>query len=148
MYPTPGDQHFHGSKLNWHEVEQGEHGKTLALYRELLRLRATLPAFKERHRANLRSSHIGTNAVAMRYLSPGGADDLLVIVNLRGDLDLALAGTEITQPPEGYRWQPVLSTEEARFGGSQSLEEFAAQVEAGRLRASGPLAIALQAVRA
>jgi maltooligosyltrehalose trehalohydrolase len=134
---------FMASKLNWHEVEEGEHGHTLALYRELLRLRATLPAFQERRRASFRSSQVGANALAMRYLSSTGADDLLVIVNLHGDLDLTLVGTEIVQAPEGCRWQPVLSTEESRFGGSQILKELGG----GRLRATGPLAVAFQAVR-
>jgi maltooligosyltrehalose trehalohydrolase len=134
---------FMASKLNWHEVEEGAHGQTLVLYRELLRLRATLPAFKGRRRANFRSSQVGTNGIAMRYLTPTGSDDLLVIVNLRGDFDLELARNEIGSPPEGCRWQAVLSTEESRFGGSQALEE----VESGRVRAKGPIAVAFQAVR-
>ncbi|HEX8599070.1 MAG TPA: malto-oligosyltrehalose trehalohydrolase [Chloroflexia bacterium] len=134
---------FMASKLNWHEVEEGAHGQTLALYRELLRLRITLPAFKERRRTNFRSSQVSTNAVAMRYLSSTGGDDLLVIINLRGDLDLTLAGTEIVRAPEGCRWQPVLSTEESRFGGSQTLDD----LDGGHIRVKGPLAVALQAVR-
>jgi maltooligosyltrehalose trehalohydrolase len=139
---------FMASKLNWHEVEQGEHGQMLALYRELLHLRATLPAFKQRPRANFRSAHVDTHTIAVRYLSLSGADDLLALVSLYGDLDLDLAGTDITQPPEDYRWQPVLSTEEARFGGSQDINELGAQIQVGRLRATGPLAVAFQAVRA
>ncbi|MDQ3705080.1 MAG: malto-oligosyltrehalose trehalohydrolase [Chloroflexota bacterium] len=135
---------FMASKLNWHEVEEGEHAQTLALYRELLRLRATLPAFKERRRASFRSSQVGTNGVAMRYLSSTGGDDLLVIVSLRGEIDLALAGTEIVQAPEGCRWQPLLSTEESRFGGPQVLDG----MDGGQVRANGPLAVAFQAVRA
>jgi maltooligosyltrehalose trehalohydrolase len=139
---------FMASKLNWHEVEQGQHGQALALYRELLRMRATLPAFKERRRENFRSAQVGTNAIAMRYLSPDGADDLLVIVNLRGDLDLDLAGVELVRAPQRHRWQTVLSTDEKHFGGSQDMEELGAQIQVGRLRATGPLAVAFQAVRA
>jgi maltooligosyltrehalose trehalohydrolase len=138
---------FTASKLNWHEIEEGEHGQTLALYRELLRLRTTLPAFKERRRANFRSDRIGTNAIAMRYLTPKSMDDLLVIVNLRGDLDLDLRGTTITQPAEGYRWQPVLSTQEARFGGSQRPNGPGALVKGERLKAAGPVVVLLQMVR-
>ncbi|HEX8230141.1 MAG TPA: malto-oligosyltrehalose trehalohydrolase [Chloroflexia bacterium] len=134
---------FMASKLNWHEVEEGEHGQTLELYRELLRLRATLPALKERRRANFRSSQVGTNAIAMRYLSSTGGDDLLVIVNLRGDLDLALGRADIVQAPEGCRWQPVLSTEERRFGGSQALQE----LDSGGVRASSSVALAFRATR-
>ncbi|MDQ3929612.1 MAG: malto-oligosyltrehalose trehalohydrolase, partial [Chloroflexota bacterium] len=135
---------FMASKLNWHEVEEGEHGQTLELYRELLRLRATLHAFKERRRASFRSSQVGTNAVAMRYVSPTGGEDLLVVVNLGGALDLDFAGVEIVRAPGGCYWQPVLSTEEACFGGSQALEELGG----GRVQASGPIAVAFQAVRA
>ncbi|HET6314790.1 MAG TPA: malto-oligosyltrehalose trehalohydrolase [Chloroflexia bacterium] len=138
---------FMASKLNWHEVEEGEHGQILALYRELLRLRGSLPAFKERSRANFRSSQVAANAIAMRYLSPTGTDDLLVVVNLRGDLELDFAGAEIMQPPEGQRWQVVLSTEDSRFGGSGSLEELGAGVETSCLKARGPIAVALQAAR-
>jgi maltooligosyltrehalose trehalohydrolase len=138
---------FMASKLNWHEVEEGEHGQTLALYRELLRLRGSLPAFSERRRSNFRSSQVGANAIAMRYLSPTGTGDLLVVVNLHGDLDLDLVGAEIMHPPEGQGWQVVMSTEDSRFGGSESLEELGAGVETSRLTARGPVAVALQAAR-
>jgi hypothetical protein len=90
---------------------------------------------------------VGANAIVMRYTGSTGADDLLVVVNLGGDLDLDLTGAEIMRPPEVQRWQVVLSTEDSRFGGSESLEELGAGVETSRLTASGPIAVALQAAR-
>ena len=46
--PDPQDpQTFYGSKLDWDEVEQGDHARLLEVYRELLELRRTVPAFTD-----------------------------------------------------------------------------------------------------
>ncbi len=139
---------FQASKLKWEEAEQGEHGQTLALYKELLGLRRNLPAFRERRRANFKAACVDRDAFAMRYLSPTGSDDLLVVVNLKGDLKLDIAANEATKAPQGCRWKVILSSDEPRFGGPQEIAELQQQVAQGRLDASSPLTIALQAVSA
>ena len=137
---------FEASKLKWDEMEQGEHGQTLALYLELLRMRADLPAFKERRKETFRSAHVDTDAIAMRYLDPTGGEDLLVIVNLKGDLSVELAASDVTRAPEGTRWRAILSTDEPQFGGTQGLETLQASIEQGHLTASSPIAVALHSV--
>ena len=45
--PDPQDRRtFESAKLNWSEREHGEHGRTLALYRALLRLRREDPVLQ------------------------------------------------------------------------------------------------------
>jgi len=138
---------FQASKLKWEEAEQGEHAQTLALYKELLQLRRSLPAFKQRRRANFTAACVDRDAFAIRYLSPTGSDDLLVVVNLKGDLKLNLAEHEVTQPSQGCRWKAILSSDEPRFGGPQDIAELHQQIDQGHLLANSPLTIALQAVR-
>jgi maltooligosyltrehalose trehalohydrolase len=111
----------------------------LALYRELLRLRSELLVLKSPRRENVNSSQVGPNAVALRFSSTTG-EDLLIVVNFKGTLDLELATGEITRSPEGARWQAILSTEELRFGGSQELV-----AECERVTTSGAIALVLQA---
>ena len=58
--PDPQDPAtFTRSKLNWAEREHGEHARTLALYRELLRLRRTDPVLRNRDRRRLSTGHSG-----------------------------------------------------------------------------------------
>ena len=78
----------------------------------------------------------------MRYSAPSGNGDLLVIVNLKGDLRVNLNDSEITRPPEGHTWKAILSTEERRFGGSHELE---LALEGNTVSASKPLALVLKA---
>lgn len=136
---------FEASRLNWNELEQPEHAQTLALYKELLRLRRALPALRTvRTRDTFQAEQVGPNAVAMRYLSPVGDADLLVVVNLKGAFDLDLSVNPLARPPDGMRWDPALSTEEPRFGGSQGPDALRDLLKEGRLFASGPIAIAFQ----
>jgi maltooligosyltrehalose trehalohydrolase len=44
----PGEpETFERSKLNWNEVNEGEHAEMLAWYRELISLRRTTPALND-----------------------------------------------------------------------------------------------------
>lgn len=58
--PDPQDTAtFLASKLNWHEREEGEHARTLKLYREALKLRHTDPVLREARRDTLEAGHDG-----------------------------------------------------------------------------------------
>jgi maltooligosyltrehalose trehalohydrolase len=131
---------FEQSKLDWDEAEQADHKQTLALYRELLRLRHTLPALKERGRENLRSVSVGKHALAIRQHSSQG--DLLLVVNLEGELKLNFSENSLTRPPESG-WKVILSSEDPRFGGKVSAVDLQKAVEQGRISADGPVAVAL-----
>ena len=50
VVPDPQDpETFERSKLDWSEVDRGEHGDLLGLYRRLLALRKAYPAFTDQH---------------------------------------------------------------------------------------------------
>jgi maltooligosyltrehalose trehalohydrolase len=97
---------FESSKLRWEEREKGEHAGTLALYRELLRLRNGEPALRDRSRDGFSVEQVGERALALRRDGQGGS--LLVVVNFGGRLSTRLESG----------WEVVLSTEEKRFGGA------------------------------
>lgn len=63
--------------LNWSERESGEHAKTLALYRELLRLRKTDPVLKNRDRHHLTAGSLGDDLLWVRTQTEAGERLLL-----------------------------------------------------------------------
>ena len=136
---------FEASKLRWDEIDDLPHTQTLQLYRELLTLRRTLPALRDRNRAHWDSTALDDNTVALRYSSPEGQDDLLLVVNLKEALHVTLSEHVLTTPPAGYRWQVILSSDDIRFGGPHSLSDLQMAVDAAGLAAGHPVAVALQA---
>ena len=58
--PDPQDAAtFAASRLNWDELESGEHAQTLALYKELLALRKSDAVLKDSRRDHLEAGHAG-----------------------------------------------------------------------------------------
>ena len=129
---------FEASKLRWDEIDDVQHTQTLDLYRELLALRQSLPAFRDRSRAHWDSTALDDNTVALRYSSPTGQDDLLLVVNRKDGLHVTLAENTLTTPPAGYRWQVILSSDDIRFGGPHSLTDLQMAVDAGGSRRRAP----------
>ena len=71
---------FESAKLNWAERGEGEHGRTLALYRHLLRLRREDPVLRERSRRFIRAGAVDTGAgeaLWVRWETPQGVRALL-----------------------------------------------------------------------
>ncbi|MDQ4077031.1 MAG: DUF3459 domain-containing protein, partial [Chloroflexota bacterium] len=126
---------FLRSKLNWEERDQEPHASILHLYQQLLSLRQSHPALRERSRESVDVLALNDNALAMRRAD--GQKTLLLVVNLRDTLRLALDALEL---PSSYNWNTLLSTEEQRFGG-----EGGAALEQGILTMEGPGAIVLEA---
>ncbi len=108
---------FLASRLAWEEAGRMPHAGVLALYRELLALRHGEPALRRRDRAGFGVAELGGRALALRRES--SEDGALLLVACVGD-GVALRYDERpeTQAPAGRRWEPVLATEEPRFGGS------------------------------
>jgi len=50
---------FQAARLDWAEREAGEHGRTLSLYRDLLRLRREDPVLRDRERRSLSAGSVG-----------------------------------------------------------------------------------------
>ncbi|MFS8066210.1 MAG: malto-oligosyltrehalose trehalohydrolase, partial [Byssovorax sp.] len=96
---------FRRSKLDWAERELPAHAGVLALYRELLRLRAEHPALRERARGTFAARPLGEHALLLDR--EGGGLCVTVLVNVRGRL----------VHPVGRGHRVLLSTEERRFDG-------------------------------
>ncbi|WP_164017885.1 malto-oligosyltrehalose trehalohydrolase [Pyxidicoccus trucidator] len=115
---------FTRSRLDWHEAEQPEHVGVRALYRELLRLRASEPALKAPRPGGHDARALGPDALVLERL--GGGQGLQVIVSVRGTLEHRV-------PPGA---ELVLWSEAPRFGGTAE----APPLEDGTLRLQGPAA--------
>ncbi|QRK12056.1 malto-oligosyltrehalose trehalohydrolase [Archangium violaceum] len=119
---------FTRSKLDWSEAGRPEHAGVLALYRELLRLRATDPCLKEHRRGHFDARPTGSHGLVLERRGPGGA--LHVIVNVKGTLEHRVpANAEL-----------VLWTESPRFGGTQEQEP----LRSGVVRLEGPSAVVVR----
>jgi maltooligosyltrehalose trehalohydrolase len=117
--PAPGvAETFASCKLDWAERER--HAPTVALHRDLLRLRREDPAFAAGRRELVHSSVLADQALALRFFAPEGGTqgDRVLIVNLGRDLVLASVAEPLLAPPAGQRWRTLWSSEEPRYGGS------------------------------
>ena len=115
--PDPQDPStFESSKLRWEEREAPPHAGVLGLYRELLRLRREHPALARDSRDSFQVAAAGEGALVLRRRGPS-AGELLAVINLLGETRLELDALDLTRPPAGSIWSPLLITEEPRFGG-------------------------------
>ncbi len=138
---------FEASKLNWAEMSQGAHEQTLALYHHLLDLRRHLTLLQERSRANFDARAVAVAAIALRY-QPGQSEEaVLVMVNLKGNLDLRLSAQAITCPPPHSHWEVIFSTNDLRYGGADDLAAIQQEVQLDQLLADCPVTLVLRATR-
>jgi maltooligosyltrehalose trehalohydrolase len=107
---------FLNSKLPWEEVHEPEHAGLLLLYWEFLELRRTHPVFRGSDRENRAVLDLGEGMVAILYGRPGQFR-LAVIVDLVGEHEMPSMDDERLAPGGGRDWVPLLSSNEARFGG-------------------------------
>jgi len=111
--PDAGDT-FERCKLIWSERES--HVETVALFRDLLRLRKDDRPFAEQNADALDGAVLGEEAFLLRYLL-GGQDDRLLLVNLGPDLRLDPAPEPLLAPPENCSWELLWSSEAPEYGG-------------------------------
>lgn len=117
---------FTQCKLDWRE--RGEHGETLLLVRDLIRLRRSDATFG-RLGAEPRNTESGTverrvdgaalndDAFILRYFGATREDDRLVVVNLGRRLHAAPLAEPLAAPPKDMRWRSMWSSESPRYGG-------------------------------
>jgi maltooligosyltrehalose trehalohydrolase len=105
---------FERCKLDWSERER--HAAVLALHRDLLRLRREDPGLRTRGPGTFDGAVLGPDAFALRFLT-GGADDRLLLVNFGRDLRLPSAPEPLLAPPEGLAWEILWSSEDPHYGG-------------------------------
>jgi isoamylase len=143
--PDPQDpETFRRSRLDWDERERPPHSGVLALYRELLSLRRADPALRNRARESVDAAAVGERAVVLRREAPDGGALLLVAAFAGGALRVDTAGSDAARAPRGSRWEMVLATEEARFGGEREGEVARLSAD-GVLEVEGPGAVLLRA---
>lgn len=106
---------FERCKLDWSEWEQ--HSRTVALHRDLLRLRRDDPVFSSQDASAIHGAVVGPEAFALRYLGQKHGDRLL-LVNLGRDLNWRPAAEPLMAPPAGKFWRVIFSSEEPRYGGT------------------------------
>jgi maltooligosyltrehalose trehalohydrolase len=106
---------FERSKLDFSERERNQ--KTLALHRDLLRLRREDPVFRVQRCRGVDGAVLGPEAFVLRYFEEQGKDRLL-IVNFGREIDLRPAPEPLLAPPEKSSWQILLSSEDLKYGGS------------------------------
>ena len=132
---------FQRSKLDWDERDIPPHTGVLRLYQELLELRKSEPALRKRSRASYHVIPLGEGAIALRRSTPD-AGELLLVASLVGPLRAELNAREETRAPREGRWELLLATEEARFGGGEG--EVARLDRQGRLELGGAGATVLR----
>jgi len=101
--------------------ERAAHAPAYALHRDLLRLRRETPAFRAQQRGGVDGSVLTDQAFALRFLT-GGADDRLLLVNLGADLTRASIADPLFAPLLGCDWEVEWSSDDPRYDGPGAAE--------------------------
>ena len=113
--PDPQDEAtFLRSRLLWSEQTEGEHGRSLALYRALIALRRDEPALSGSDRTSGAAVAAGPGLVVRRQ----GQDVTFWIVAcpaLRGEIDLVACAASLGDDLRNVHLELVLDTEHAEF---------------------------------
>jgi maltooligosyltrehalose trehalohydrolase len=102
---------FLACKLDWSERDREPHASTLRLYEALLALRRTEPALRSARCGGFEAVALDADSLLLRRDADDGPS-LWVVVRLRGSGVDALEGHA---PAERWRWEVVLTTEDAPF---------------------------------
>lgn len=118
--PMPGtdpesQETFERCQLDWREWEQ--HNRTVALHRDLLRLRREDPVFASQDAGAIHGSVVGNEAFVLRYFGREHGDRLLLI-NLGRDLEWRPTAEPLVASPVGASWRVLFSSEEPMYGGT------------------------------
>ncbi|HVZ88191.1 MAG TPA: malto-oligosyltrehalose trehalohydrolase [Polyangia bacterium] len=111
LRPPADERTFTDCKLDWSERER--HGGTLALHRDLLRLRRSAP-FATAARERMAGAVLGPATFVLRFFGDG---DRLLVVNLGRDFAAPAVAEPLLAPPAGQRWGLAWSSEDPRYGG-------------------------------
>jgi maltooligosyltrehalose trehalohydrolase len=80
--PDPqSEETFSGSKLQWNRRNQDEHKTMLHWYKELIRLRKTLPALEDFDKGNIRAEVINEKAMALFRYTGGEKNSMVCLFN-------------------------------------------------------------------
>jgi maltooligosyltrehalose trehalohydrolase len=105
---------FERCKLDWSELEKNVH--TLALHRDLLKLRREDPVFASQRSDWMHGAVLASETFALRFIG-GEYGDRLMIINLGRGLRLGPAPEPLIAPPAHSEWQLLWSSDDTRYGG-------------------------------
>ncbi|MGV3622348.1 MAG: malto-oligosyltrehalose trehalohydrolase [Archangium sp.] len=111
ILPTAPADGFAKARLDWKMNEAA-----LAFHRELIHLRKKTALINSPRRDQFDAAVLSDRELVLRWFGDDGAD-LLLIFSLGADRDLTPCSEPLLAPPQGKKWQLVLSSEDARFGG-------------------------------
>ena len=97
------------SKLRWDEIGKGRHAATLRLYCEFLQLRRQSAVLRNRSRDNFEVLEPIGGIIRLLFGRPG-SEQYLILADLVG-------GHRAPKLDRTRVWQPLLSSNEKRFGG-------------------------------
>jgi maltooligosyltrehalose trehalohydrolase len=106
---------FEASKLVWEERTRGKHGKTLALYKECLALRASNAAFRPESRDAWAAEALTMGVGVLMMQGKRGC--WAVLFDLKGGHEGNLKVEKIFAAQD-MKWNLILSSNEVRFGGT------------------------------
>lgn len=101
--------------LDWTEREKN--AGTLALHRDLLRLRREDPAFAAQKPRQVDGAPLSDQCLLLRFFADEHRDDRLLIVNLGTDLDVLPAPEPLLGIDQDMRWETLWSSESVCYGG-------------------------------
>jgi maltooligosyltrehalose trehalohydrolase len=104
---------FERCKLDFSEREK--HAHVYRLHRDLLHIRRTNPAIRQRRTDRMHGAVLGERALALRVLCAQG--DRLILANLGPDLELVSPAEPLLAPEVGSSWQVEFASEALRYGG-------------------------------
>jgi malto-oligosyltrehalose trehalohydrolase len=110
--PDPqGEDAFLQSKLRWDEIGEGRHAATLRLYREFLQFRRQSAVLRDRENFQVLEPIDG---IVRLLFGKSGSEQCLILADLLG-------GHRAPELDKTRLWNPLLSSNERRFGGEDSI---------------------------
>ena len=109
---------FENSRLRWEELEEEQHAGVLALYREFLALRRSNLIVRDRTQGDYTVVPLDEGIIAI-FFRRAGADSFAVLCDLVGGHEMPNLQDPRHTPGDGRKWQPLLSSNETRFGGEK-----------------------------
>jgi maltooligosyltrehalose trehalohydrolase len=122
-FPDPmSPETFASCRLDWREREQPFHARVLALHRDLLELRRKDPTLQREGEDGVAvdAAAIDDDVMLVRYFddrATDGTGDRLLVINLGTDREPESLAEPLLAPPAGMAWQPLWSSDDARYGG-------------------------------
>ena len=106
---------FERSRLDLGERETN--AAAYALHGDLLQLRRSEPALRQRAAGGLDGVVLSAAAFALRFFTPDHREDRLLVVNLGGDFSRPSIAEPLLAPPDDREWGVRWCSEDARYGG-------------------------------